>query len=393
MTTLTSPTTTTTLSAKASLGDWIAALKVAGAGIGTRPPVPILSGVLIEAKDYRVTVTGFNYETAGVATVGSAYGVIDGRIAVNYKMLLDILTGAGKRATKRVSDSWDVVIAEEGRAVTVNVNGSKFNLSTMPVEEFPTVPELKSDLAFGLDSATFIRRMDSALISVSKDDTLPILTGVRMELAGGTLALLSTDRYRLTLAEMPLYGAGPDKTFLLSSKAWKAFKKVLNAKGGEIRVEFPDDRWITFQQGNVKLATMEIDGEYPRIRSLFPDSVPVIFEMDADLLAACVATVSVVAERNTPVRFTYNGLDSLRVDAGTGEEAHAEAFMPYNSPKGNRGFTVAFNPTYLTAALKDMKGQIIQFHHNDNGNKPANIVGAGTTDVQHLVMPVRLPSR
>jgi DNA polymerase-3 subunit beta len=405
MTTLTLTKSTTALVAKASLGDWIAALKVAGVGISTRPPVPTLAGVLIESKDHRVTVSGFDYESYGIATVAGSSAPGEGRVLVHYRLLLDMLTTAGKRATKRVSDAWDVTLRLESSGLTVSVDGSTFNLAPLPLDEYPTLPAHNSDVAHGLPAATFIRRMDSALISASTDDTLPILTGIKLEMAGGFLSLLSTDRYRLTMAEVPVYGTLDDRSFLLGAKLWKSMKKVLSPKGSEIRVEFHPEvgsqgtefpegaSWITFQQGDVKVGALQIQGQYPKIRSLFPDDAPVVFEVDADHLAACVASVSVVAERNTPIRFTYNGVDSLRVDAGTGEDAQGQAFLLYKSPKGNRGYTAAFNPAYLIAALKDLKGQTIQFGHAENNGKPAAIYGVDAPDVKHLVMPVRLPNK
>jgi DNA polymerase-3 subunit beta len=273
----------------------------------------------------------------------------------------------------------------------------------MPVENYPDIPALEATGSIRVDPAVFIRRMDSAMVAVSTDDTLPILTSVRVEVEQGMMTLLATDRYRLVLAEMPVLHT-EDYAFLLSSKTWKAFKRVLSAKGGELVIRFTDPetaleekyrsgthRRIGFRQGSVELDTLSIDGQYPKIRSLFPDRAEIVFEVDADLLASMVAQVSVTAERNTPVRFTYNGIDSLRVDAGTGEDAQAEAFMPYVGYRGNRGFSVAFNPTYLLEALKDMKGQTIHIQHT-SAPKPALIETQDRTIARHLIMPVRLPS-
>lgn len=398
-------TLTKTFTATATLGAWVTALKAAGVGVNARPAVPVLSGVKIHQLGGYVAIIGFDYETFGHADVigGSGSGE---PIVAPYKMLLDILTTAGKRATKRVSDAWPVTISHQGRAIVVDVNGSSFNVSALPAEEFPEVPAHIAKGSLRVDAALFMRRMDSAMVAVSKDDTLPILTGIRIEVANGTMSFLSTDRYRLVLAEMPVQ-SHDEYSFLLRSKTWKAFKRILSAKGGELLIRFTDEeedrtgfghtrtishRRMGFRQGSVELDTLAIDGDYPKIRSLFPESPEIVFEMNADVLASIVASVSVTAERNTPVRFTYNGIDSLRIDAGTGEDTQGEAFMPYSSPRGNRGFAVAFNPAYLAEALKDMKGQTIQIQHT-SAPKPANIVAVDSDVAQHLIMPVRLPGK
>jgi len=389
--TLTKSPVSTTLAATAPLGSWVSALKVAGVGIGTRVPVPVLAGAKISVTDGVVLVSGFDYETFATARVYGGAGN-DGAVLVMHKLLLDMLVTAGKRATKRVSDAWPVSIgtAENGMVLVV-VNGTTFTLAQLPLENYPTLPAIDAG-CIKVDAGALIRAFDTAMVSVSKDDTLPILTGIRMEVSHGTLTLLSTDRYRLTLAELPVEGAG-EYTGLLRAKTWKGIKRVLNAKGGLVTIGFEnEERWITFNQDELSIGSLMIDGDYPKIRSLFPDSPEIIFELDADLLASMVATVSVTAERNTPVRLTYNGIDSLRIDAGTGEDAQAEAFMPYTAPRGNRGFAVAYNPHYLAEALKDLKGQTIHMLHT-TAPKPVCIVGADSDSVKHLVMPVRLPNK
>lgn len=388
--TLTKSPVSTVMAATAPLGSWVSALKVAGVGISSRPPVPVLMGVRINVSDGEVTVVGFDYETVATARVYGGAGN-DGTVLVAHKLLLDMLVTAGKRATKRVSDSWAVSIgAGENGMVLVVVNGTTFTLAPLPLDSYPFLPEINAGCV-KVDAGELIRRMDSAMVGVSKDDTLPILTGIKMEVSHGTLSLLATDRYRLVMAELAVEGAG-EYSGLLRSKTWKALKRVLNAKGGLVTIGFENEgRWITFQQDELWVGSLMIDGDYPKIRSLFPDSTEIVFEVNADLLASLVATVSVTAERNTPVRFTYNGIDSLRIDAGTGEDAQAEAFMPYSSPRGNRGFAVAFNPAYLMEALKDLKGQTIYLQHT-SAPKPMALTGADTDSVRHLIMPVRLPN-
>lgn len=388
--------TVSTMSATASLGSWIAAVKVAGVGIGQRPPVPVLAGVRIAVNGGIVTAQGFDYETSATAHVVGADGT-DGTVLVMHKLLLDMLTTAGKRAVKRVSDSWQVKLTVEGSMLKVEVNGTTYSLATLPESEYPQIPSGATTRTVSVSTALFIQRMDSAMVAVSTDDTLPILTGIKIEVANGTMSLLATDRYRLVMAELPVVGAGEYST-LIRSKTWKSLKRVLAAKGEDLTIGFHEaaDAYaaerVTFRQGSLEVSTLKIDGDYPKIRALFPEVSPVVFEVNADLLASAVASVAVTAERNTPVRLTYNGIDSLRIDAGTGEDAQGQAFMPYSAIRGNRGFAVAYNPKYLLATLKDMKGQLIEFRHDETGKKPALIVSTDSDAVQHLVMPVRLPN-
>lgn len=383
-----------TLTATGTLGAFLAAVKATGAAIPARVPVPVLAGAMIAVDRSAVTVSGYNYETAAVATVTGATGNDGAAVLVNRKMLFDILAAAGKRATKRVSDAWPVKLTQDGGNLRIEVNGMSYSLAVMDAAEYPALPSFHSEESVTVNAAEFVSRMDSAMVSASKDDTLPILTAVKLEFSGGNLDLLATDRYRLTLAALP-YAGTLEANFLLKAGTWKNFKRVIDAKGTALELRFFEATTaysgvsLAIVQDGTTLYTLGVDGDYPRIRSLFPDTTPVVFEVSADDLATAVSSVAVTAERNTPVKLTYNGLDSLRIQAGTGEDATAEAFIPYAGTTGNRGFAVAFNPGYLGDVLKDLKGQTVEICHTD-AKKPALIRGTVPGAARHLVMPVRL---
>lgn len=396
--TLEAPVVSDVVGVSTTLGELLAAVKAASSAVNAKPAMPILSHVEVTAADDTVTVSGIHegrngdMEAMATATAPAIATVAPGCVLLPAKPLLDMLTAAGKRAPKKVSDAWLVSIAAmDGKAV-VDVNGSAFNLTAQDAAEFPTLPSTDGADAFTLDTATLIRIMDAAAVAASKGDTLPILAAIRMEAAHGILTLLSTDRFRLTMSETFVDMAG-EHDALVPVKWWTKTKRHLNKKA-ETVVRFHGDDVVTggyvsfHNAGNVFTAA-NVDGDYPKIRSLFPDSAPISYSVDADALLAAAASVAPACERNTPIRLRYDGDGTLTLDGGTGEDMQASATVAYGTDNvKDEPFTVAFNPHYLLEGLKLFKGQRITWSHT-TAPKPA-VLSADDT-LRYLLMPVRLP--
>lgn len=391
------PSATATVRIETTLGHLLPALKAAGVGMATRPAVPVLSFVRLETEGHVTTASCFDY-----ATSGSSEFVSDvpsyGSILLPYKQLVDLLTAAGKGTTKRVRESWTVTITGGESSHTVTVNGTTYNLMAGPVNEYPELPNVDAGEATDeivVDTARLIRLMDSVSVAASKDDNLPMLTGVKLQTWGNELEAFTTDRYRLMHATMPAFGVS-ELSALVPVKAWKKIKKHLNVNIQTV-VRFHKSanhhpQMVSFHNESVS-TTYEVEGDYPKILSLFPDKHNHEFTFDADRMTAAVTALLPVIERNTPVRLTY-GMDGvITLDGGTGEDAQAQATVPFTSRDGlESNFVVAFNPHYLLEGLKIFKGESATFAHTISP-KPAVLTTSGDESMRYLLMPVRLPGQ
>lgn len=377
-----------------TLGQLLAAVKAASSAIGRRPESPALSHVAVTATGETVTVTGEAVESRNsdsvmestTATVPAVATVVPGCLLLPAKRLLDMLTAAGKRAPKKVSDAWTVSIAAMDGKAMVDVNGSAFTLATAPTDMYPAIPVTDGPDALTLDTVELIRIMDAAAVAASKDDTLPILTAIKMEVASGVLTLLTTDRYRLFISETPVDADGEHEA-LVPAKWWAKTKRHLDKKT-VTSIRFHSD-YISLHNGNNVFTSKNIEGDFPKVRTLFPDRTPTNFTMDADVLLSAAASVAVACERNTPIRLTYTANGTLTLEGGS-EDTVASATVQVIShdmyPK-DAPFVVAFNPHYLLECLKLFKGQQITFGHTQPG-KPA--VLSADDSARYLLMPVCL---
>lgn len=353
--------------------------------LSPRPPVPVLSGLLLKAEAGQVSLAGFDYEISSRVSIDAQIEE-EGTTLVSGRLLADICRSLPSAPVD--------VVAEEGK-LTLTCRSSRFNLAAMPVEEYPELPGLP-DVSGVVDGAEFAQAVAQVNIAASKDDTLPILTGVRVEIDGERMTLLATDRYRLAMRELTWRpgSSSMQTSALVKAKTLNDIAKTLGP-AGDLNIALSDSaELVGFESGGRRTTSLLIDGEYPKIRSLFPESTPITASVKTSELVEAVRRVSLVAERNTPVRLAFTE-GQVALDAGTGEDAQASEIIEANLQ--GEDITVAFNPTYLSEGLHAFGSDYVRFSFTAPP-KPAVLSaqaeadGEDRDDYRYLLMPVRLPN-
>ncbi|OMH23311.1 DNA polymerase III subunit beta [Tersicoccus phoenicis] len=354
--------------------------------LSPRPPVPVLSGLLLKAGSGTVSLSSFDYEIS--ANLQFAADVAEeGTVLVSGRLLADIC---------RSLPSAPVEIATDGAKITLSCRNSRFNLATMPENDYPELPALPP-IGGVVDGGAFAQAVSQVIIAASRDDTLPILTGVRIEFEGETMTLLSTDRYRLAMRELTWRpsSAGLSTSVLVKARTLNEVARTLGS-GGDLSIALSDaNELIGFESGGRRTTSLLVDGDYPKIRSLFPDATPIHASVRTADLVEAVRRVSLVAERNTPIRMAFTE-GTLALDAGTGEDAQASEAI--EATLTGEPITVAFNPHYLSEGLGAFTTDHVRFSFT-TPPKPAVVSaqqdadGEELTDYRYLLMPVRLPNQ
>lgn len=362
------------------------AVSWAARSLSPRPPVPVLAGLLLKAHDGVVSLSSFDYETSARLEIPAEI-IQEGTILVSGRLLADIC---------RSLPTAPVDVETDGTKVTLTCRRSSFHLATMPESEYPALPELPP-ITGAVSGDAFSKAVAQVIIAASKDDTLPILTGVRMEIEKDLITLLATDRYRLAMRELPWSPANPatSTAALVKAKTLNEVAKTLGGAGSlNLALAEDESHLIGFESGGRTTTSLLVDGDYPKIRSLFPESTPIHAVVSTQELVEAVRRVSLVAERNTPVRLAFtDGLVAL--DAGTGEDAQASEEL--EAKLTGEEITVAFNPHYLIEGLTVIETPFVRFSFT-SAPKPAMITaqreldGDDEADYRYLVMPVRLPN-
>jgi DNA polymerase-3 subunit beta len=352
----------------------------------SRPSVPVLAGVMLRAADGALHVSGFDYEVSSQVTV-DVQGDADGAALVSGRLLAEITKALPAKP---------VDIAAVGSHLELVCGSARFTLPTMPVEDYPTLPDMPAT-AGTVEAAAFAAAVQQVAVAAGRDDTLPMLTGVRMEMDGSTLTMLATDRYRLAIREMQWQPAEPETSVhaLIPAKTLNDTAKALGPLGGEVTIALSrggaGEGMIGFAAGTRRTTSRLLDGELPNVRSLFPEAYAAQARVPVAALVEVVRRVALVAERATPVRLTFSE-EGLIVEAGGTEEARASEAT--DTEFTGDGMTIAFNPQYLLDGLAALDGPTAVFSFVDP-IKPA-VVSPGGEDGQivpgyrYLIMPIRL---
>lgn len=350
-----------------------------------RPSVPTLAGLLLNAEPRDLILSGFDLETATRAQV-SADVDEPGQVLVSGRLLADIA---------RALPNQPVVVGTDGSRVEVTCGRSSFTLPTLPVEEYPVLPKMPEAIG-KLTGSEFAGVVGQVAVAAGRDDTLPMLLGVRIEIIGSRVTLAATDRYRLAVREFTWIPAIPgfEGAALVPARTLADTAKSL-AAAAEVSVAFSGDSGeglMGFEGDGRRTTTRLLDGEFPKYRQLLPDSATTNAELDTAGLIESVKRVALVAERNTPVRLRF-GDGEVSLQAGSGDEAQATESL--ECQMSGEPIEIAFNPQYLLDGLGAVNSASASLAFTGS-SRPAVLTparGAESADsYKYLLMPVRLSS-
>jgi DNA polymerase-3 subunit beta len=364
----------------------------AARSLSARPTVPVLAGLLLSVEDDALSISGFDLEASTEVDVDVTGGE-SGQALVSGRLLADI--------TKALPPH-PVDVAVSGSRLSIACGSARFTLPTMPVEEYPKLPAMPST-AGTVDAGEFATAVAQVAVAAGRDDTLPMLTGVRLEIEGAKLTLAATDRYRLAVRELtwnpqdPSADAAqvlvPARTLADAAKSLahsQCLTIALSSGGaGEGIIGFTG----TTSGRASRTTTRLLDATFPAYRSLLPSEWSSSAEVPVGPLVEAVRRVALVADRNAPVRLEFAD-GAVALSAGGDDEGRAEEQLEVSYE--GEAITTAFNPQFLLDGLGSLSAPTARLLFTSS-NKPVVLRPAGPQDgadgmdYTYLIMPVRLP--
>jgi len=369
-----------------------------------RPAIPVLACMRLQAGE-DLALSCFDYDVSAQASV-PVVAEEEGTVLVSGRLLAEITRSLPARP---------VEISADATRATLTCGSATFTLLTMPVEDYPTLPDMPP-AAGSVGSDAFASAVGQSATAAARDDTLPGLTGVRIEIENDTLTLVSTDRYRLAVRELrwnpvrPGLSASvlvPARALLDTARSLTSGAEVLIALGLPGEDGQAGEGMIGFEGGGRRTTTRLLGGEFPPYRALLPGSPAAVGELPTAAFSEAVKRVALVAERNTPLRLSFSPGQAV-LEAGTGDEAQATEVLEasyefHGDPDAQadandfqpEGLQAAFNPQYLLDGLSAIDSDTARLAFTRPG-KAVLITGKpgpeGETDFRYLLMPIRLGS-
>ncbi|KQO63851.1 DNA polymerase III subunit beta [Curtobacterium sp. Leaf261] len=339
-----------------------------------RTTLPILSGVLIHAEDDHLTLSSFDYEVSAQTSIAAQ---IDepGTVLVSGRLLADIASRL---------PSAPVVFSTDESRITVTCGSAHFTLLSMPVEEYPTLPEVGPQTGV-IPGDAFSEAVSQVAVAASRDDVTPVITGVQLEVGETDISLVATDRYRVAVrtiawdsgrtggdtAAAPMHALVPARTLQEVGRTFGSASTVSVSLTGN-----QDRELIAFRADDKTVTSLLIKGNYPPVRRLFPDTVQDHAVMSTADLVEAVRRVSLVLEREAALRFSFTA-DGLTLEAIGSEQAQASEAI--DAILSGDDTVVSLKPQFLLDGLNAVHSEFVRisFTKTENPNKPGPVLITG----------------
>ena len=356
--------------------------------LSNRPLLPILTGVLMNVTSNELTLSSFDYEISTKVTVNVEVDE-PGQVLIFGRLLAEI---------SRSLPNKPVTIFADNRKVEIICGSSRFLLQQMPMVDYPTLPTFP-EVTGVISGDVFTQAVSQVTIAADKGNILPILTGVRVEIKGNRLRLLATDRYRLALREL-IWSPNVvsiSHVVLIPARTLLDIAKTLGALGS-VQVAFgsatESEGRVGFEAGQRCATTRLLDGEYPKVTSIFPTSVDTVAIIKTTTFCEAVKRVSLVAERNTPVRLRFSE-GQVTIEAGQSDDAHASEVVEVTLTGPE--LEIAFNTQFLFDGLTAIgttyaRMSFTQSSHPAVLSGQVEVDGDANESYRYVLMPVRFAS-
>jgi DNA polymerase-3 subunit beta len=365
-------------------GALVAQLAVLSRGVSARSALPVLSGILLQVAGGRLDLFATDMEISIKATL-TVDSEQTGDVVVPARLFADVVRNLPGEVVR-------VSTAGDGGMVHVEAGKAQFSLNAWVASDFPQTSAFDLSGGFSIAREPFVETLGKVARAASRDETRPILTGVLVALGAGSVKMVATDSYRLSVKQSALEGGPEDEVqAIVPVKALAEVSRLATSSDRpSIDVAITENQAL-FGFGEVIVATRLIDGVFPNYRQLLPEAYEHELTLDRDEFLGVARRVGLLAQKNAPLRLKFLPADEsnpsrLLVRAITQDvgDAHEELAVEYEG----EAFEIGFNHAYLIDGLEAVDGERVVLKLI-SPLRPGLITGADG-DFLYLIMPIRL---
>ncbi len=344
-----------------------------------RHTLPILSNVLLEKRGEHLTLLATDVEMQITTTTVCSDGDGDGAVTVGARKLQEIL--------RSLPDSAEVTLSLDEKRLQVRAGKSRFNLQTLPAEDFPQIAISEGEPRnFSISQRNFRQLIAKTQYSMAAQDVRYYLNGLLLLVEGKELRAVATDGHRLAYASVDIDNALPHQEMILPRKTVLELNRLLVDSDDLLQISVAANQ-IRFAFGTTVLISKLIDGKFPDYGRVIPPSLRNHLMTSRELLMRAMQRAAIMTNdkfRGVRVVLSEN---SLKINAANTdqEEAQEEIEVQYTGET----IDVGFNVSYLLDVLNNVQTDDIQWNFND-ANSSSLITVPGDDRFKYVVMPMRI---
>ncbi len=341
-----------------------------------RQTMPILSNVLLIARDGQLSVTATDLEVELVADaeVDTESG---GEITVSGRKLLDICRALPEGSQVDVSLGGEKLLVKAGR--------SRFNLATLPAAEFPVVEDIKAGQSIRVSQESLAKLIEKTHFSMAQQDVRYYLNGMLLETSGEHLRAVATDGHRLALCQVELGESFDEQQVIVPRKGVLELQRLMSGDG-ELEIELGANH-VRIQLDGIRFTSKLIDGRFPEYERVIPKQSSNEMRADRGSFRGALQRTAILSNEK------YRGIRLIIRDSGVVLQAHnpeqEEAEEELEVEYSGEDIEIGFNVNYLLDALGAVDGDDISLSVQDS-NSSCLIRQPGNEDSTFVVMPMRL---
>jgi len=364
------------------------ALNLVGRTVSSRTTLPILECILFVAEEgVGITLTANDMEMSITTTPIQADITVSGSVALNAKLFSDIIRKMPGDYIEIETDEKLITICKSGQA--------KLEISGLPAEEFPAIPQEELDEAgvgYILRAANLRDMIRQTIFSVSLDPSKVVLTGELMEITENTLRVVAVDMFRISYRSIPLEGdAHTDSSAVVPSKALNELSRVISGDNDEeISFSFSAKRAI-FASTRFSLSARLLEGDFIRYSQIFSKDFTTMMVVNRQQLLGSLERSILVAMENRQISINLDIKDDQLIITSNSEKGNTYDEIPCETD--GTDMTIYFNPRYLLDALKaiDEESVVLKFNTSRSPCTIESLTGEGATQYKYLIVPLRGP--
>ena len=358
-------------------------LNIAHNIIERKNTLPILSNVLLEAKNNRLTIVATDLDLVFHDEIQELKIIQDGSTTTSATVLHDLL--------RKLTSNLDVTFnLKDENKLNISAENSKFNLLCLPVNNFPNFSDNFNGEGINLNKKTFLSLLNKTKISMSNDETRHYLNGIFVHTAESNdklyLTAVATDSHRLSSSSMPVESTTNLKPFILPKKTVFQLCSLLEEADEKILLNYSDTK-IQFKIGNSIITSKIIDGKFPDYQKVVPKNNTKILSINRkDFINSVERVITVSIDRKEGVKIT---IDKDKVQLFVNSSSSGEGKETLKANYNSETLTVSFNSRYLLDIASEIEDENISMNLND-AVSPVLILDKSDKQSYFVIMPMKI---
>ncbi len=355
-------------------------LQLVCGAIERRQTLPILSNVLFQIQDNHLCLTGTDLEVQVLARLPLEGEIVEGSVTVPARKILEI--------SKSLSPESTLKIVQQDNKLKVQVDRSRFSLSTLPATDFPSLDESAGFIDVQISVEQIQELIQRTQFAMAQQDVRYYLNGMLFDLsADGKLSTVGTDGHRMALSSIQTESTGQNIQAIVPRKGILELSRFLSSVDEVVRLQLNTNHIMAVSDHFTFMSKL-VDGKYPDFNKVLPKGGDKQAIVDRETLKASLQRVSILSnEKFRGVRFLLNeGVLKIHSNNPEQEEAEDDVDVDYSGPE----LEIGLNVNYMLDVLNTLKNDKVRLTFTDANSSLLIEEVDKVIDSLYVIMPMRL---